>query len=159
MLTCVVAVNICYVAGNVIVASTILASSLEPMNLMPPWNRAVGLYILLTNPNFLLDNMDSLLYIDHIKKTGRIGTMRAIIGLMVCLVFMWALPAIGDRIIRDRYGNVVSTWDRGSDGNVTVRDRSGNITGFRQYDSGTHDVTVRDRYGDPTRYEDYSDED
>lgn len=72
----------------------------------------------------------------------------------VCaLLLVMAFPAIADKIVRDRSGNIIETREnRGT--STIVRDQYGNIIGFRDYDSSANDVVVRDPNGNPDRYED-----
>lgn len=68
--------------------------------------------------------------------------MRTFLVLMVLI--MGSSLAQADKVVRDRYGNLVETWrDRG--GQTEVRDRYGNLeeTRTRRGD----EIIVRDRYG------------
>lgn len=68
--------------------------------------------------------------------------MKTIMVLMILV--LGSMAAHADKVIRDRYGNLVETWrDRGSQ--TEVRDRYGNLeeTRTRRGD----EIIVRDRYG------------
>ncbi|MGD9818674.1 MAG: hypothetical protein AB7V04_08225 [Desulfomonilaceae bacterium] len=65
--------------------------------------------------------------------------------LLVLAVLMMASSLVqADKVVRDRYGNLVETWrDRG--GQTEVRDRYGNLEETRTR-RGDENI-VRDRYG------------
>ena len=68
--------------------------------------------------------------------------MRALMVLAILLMGSAVVQA--DKVVRDRYGNLVETWrERG--GQTEVRDRYGNLeeTRTRRGD----EIIVRDRYG------------
>lgn len=55
-----------------------------------------------------------------------------------------ASVAEADKVVRDRYGNLVETWHRQGDQTV-VRDRYGNLEETRTRRG--NEIQVRDRYG------------
>ncbi|MGD9818677.1 MAG: hypothetical protein AB7V04_08240 [Desulfomonilaceae bacterium] len=64
--------------------------------------------------------------------------------LVLAVLMMGSSVVQADKVVRDRYGNLVETWrDRG--GRTEVRDRYGNLeeTRTRRGD----EIIVRDRYG------------
>jgi len=57
-----------------------------------------------------------------------------------------AMPTMApaDKVVRDRYGNLVETW-HDSNGSTQIRDRYGSLKETRTYRNGT--VDIRDRNG------------
>jgi len=66
-----------------------------------------------------------------------------LIGLVLTFLFLVG-TASADKVVRDKYGNVVQTWTR--QGNtVDVRDNYGNLQNTRRYYKDR--IDVRDKYG------------
>ena len=71
-----------------------------------------------------------------------------IITLILCL----PASSLADKVVRDRYGNLVETWnDR--NGSTDIRDRNGSLKATRTYRNGT--VDVRDMNGSLVGTEEY----
>jgi hypothetical protein len=66
--------------------------------------------------------------------------------VIVVSAAIFAIPTIApaDKVVRDRYGNLVETW-HDSNGSTEIRDRYGSLKETRTYRNGS--VDVRDRNG------------
>ena len=67
--------------------------------------------------------------------------------VIVTLAVVLAIPAVSlaDRVVRDRYGNIVEIW-RDSNGSTDIRDGYGTLKATRTYRQGETDI--RDNSGE-----------
>ncbi len=87
---------------------------------------------------------------DSTAREGEDIFMRALLVLMAIMFSASLVEA--DKVVRDRYGNIVETWHRR--GNETeVRDRYGNLEETRTRRG--NEIQVRDRWGNTIGTEKY----
>ena len=69
---------------------------------------------------------------------------RLLVIVLSAAILAMPTMASGDKVMRDRYGNLVEAW-HDSNGSTQIRDRYGSLKETRTYQNGS--VDVRDRNG------------
>ncbi len=74
-----------------------------------------------------------------------------LLGFIVIIVTSFTAHS-GDKVVKDRGGKVVETWNETRDGDYAVKDRGGRVTGTIKSDRG--DYKFVDRGGKTSEYTD-----